>query len=381
MNNQEKYKQAFSALQPGGELLPQIKEGHRPARRGLGRLAVAAVLCALMAAVTAGAYWAWNVAVSYDGNRTYHVALQDVDVEKAPHTLETLYCPAVLPGNAELWSVSGDPEQGTAKWEWRMDYTDQYTWTLRFGQYTLEQTDFTQTLYEVWNTLETEEVLLGNVPVTRVTSMDTEHNWPIGVSLYWTDGDYGYKVFHNGPQYFTEEEQTALVASLAAVEQQKHAQLKEETILNRPVDYRLEQLWVPGMWQEGLTFVWEPDHPYGATWTFENTEGYGVQCRQRHSNSKQQGSDLQTQYEMAWDWRREVLELGGKQMFTVGADSGTSRGGIYYMADSTVLCMLTVDDEMAEELGLTREELAARVLETMTLMDRPAAEQALEALQ
>ncbi len=382
MKNQEIYKQAFSALQPKGDLLPRVEKRRRPAfSNGMRRLAVAAVLCALMAVGAVAVYRGWSFTFAFDGNRRYQVTLEEVDVEKAPKTLEKLYCPTALPGNAALWRVSGDPEQGSAEWEWRMDYTDQYTWTLRFYQYTLEQAAFTRKLYEGWNTWEIEDVMLGEIPVTRVVSKDAEYDWPIGISLYWTDGDYGYRVFHNGPQYFTEEEQAAMVASLNPVEHQKHVLLKEETALHRPVDYALEKLWVPAAWQEGLTFVWEPDHPYGATWAFENAEGYGIHCRQRHIDSKQQGTDSQTQYEMAWAWRREELELGGKQVFTVGVESETSRGESYYLVDNNVLCLLTVDDELAKALGLTREELAARVLESMTLMERPAAEQALEALQ
>ncbi len=379
MTNHEKYKQAFSALPVPKLTLPEARQRTdlTPLRRGVA----AAVLCALAVAGTVGAFWAWKVDVAFDGNRKYRVTLEDVDAANAPSTLEQLYCPAALPGNAQLWSVSGDPEKGTAEWEWRMDYTDQYTWILRFRQYTLGQMDLTQTLYQDWNAWATEEVLLGDIPVTRVTSTDTEYDWPIGLSLYWTDGTYGYQVSHNGPQYFSEEEQAALIASLTPVDRGEHARMKEETVLNRLLDCRLEQLWVPAAWEEDLAFTWEPDAKFGPVWAFEDSRGYSVRCRQRHIASKQQGSDAQTQYEMAWDWRREVLELGGKQVFTVGTAGGSDRGEIYYLADKAVLCMLTVDDELAQQLGLTREELAARVLETMTLMDRAQAEGALAALE
>ncbi len=382
MKNQEIYKQAFSALQPKGDLLPRVEKRRRPAfSNGMRRLAVAAVLCALMAVGAVAVYRGWSFTFAFDGNRRYQVTLEEVDVEKAPKTLEKLYCPTALPGNAALWRVSGDPEQGSAEWEWQVDYVSHGDdWQLTFEQYTLDKFDGGLKMHTSRDEMEIEEVLLGDLPVTRVLSAShLTGGTARTVYLYWTDGEYGYVIRHNGPEFFSEADQTAMVQSLASVTQKEHLRLKETYAVNDPVSYALKKLWVPDIQLQGLKFFWDVEDD-AVFWGFENPQGYSISCLQQHIDSKSHRDDEQTVYQWLQAIKREDLTLGGKQVFTQGP-AHEALSEIYILAAEDVFCYLSVDEEVARSLGLTREELAARVLESMTLMERPAAELALEALQ
>ncbi len=209
MNNQEKYKQAFSALQPRGDLMP--RQAKPAPRRNWRRGVVAAALCAVMAVTAAAGVRMWNFTVDHDGERQVSMMAEFEAPENAPESLETLYVPQTLPDGAELAAVNMEPEGDHMNWQWRLADGAQLSYeqnTFRLGG--------VRTRYDVSGlTMEDDVLDTGLQQATRYQMFRPDGTLD-STMLMWCDGAYIYKVYC-GSGEFADELQIALVNSLEAI--------------------------------------------------------------------------------------------------------------------------------------------------------------------
>ncbi len=360
----------------------------KPKRRWAKTALIAACVAALLAMTATAGVKLWNFTFRQEDDRHYQLEFQQPQPENEPtqtfvQAFDTVYLPTAFPRDAKLraaWDLRDDTGLRYYKWEWIMD-----DYQLIFSQIWADTYPGKHiTSHYAGPSFETGGIQLAGKSVQYLCSVIADH--VNSVDLLWTEGDYVFELVYCNSIPF--EELETVIASLQPVEQTEYeAMLQEYAPLESDGGrMRLQQILIPTALPEGLTFtsnlkedalLWGLSIP-GAQPGVPPVQFYqeDVDCLVSASatGTAKRRRDMQDN-----PYTVEV-PLAGRTVQLLGGH-GENYLWEYCWEQEGNWCYLRIDRDVADLLGLTMEELAEQLAESLTPVPYAQADGALEALK
>ncbi len=374
-----------------------IAQAARPAAKKPGvRWKRVALMAACVAAVMAVTVGAGTYAIRYRftrlDERRLAVEVEKPDANESEKPAETpkeptdytkfdcVYLPTEFPGEAVMRAAGriGSEYWLTGyEWEWKIDGKYQ----LNFSQDRLGYVEYGNRVAAMSTiTFETGEIDMGGIPVSYISTCN--HGTPISHTLMWSDETYMYTLRYGVGVPLEELEKVIL--SLQPVEPQVYNALleehaKEEDTADRVV---MQQVLLPDAVPRGLTVggYLEAD---SCVWHLVNAEGYDLLFYQEDLGC-QVSKNAPGHAKRRWDMQNNEylvdVVVAGKQMRLLGGGEEEYLWEYFWEQDGN-WCSLSVDKAIADQLGLTMEELAEQLVSGLILTPMADARAALDALK